>query len=260
MASIETLVAGPENAPGIVLVHGTRMAGAYWHRQIEALSDRFRVVAVDLPGHGARRAEPFTHRVAVDTILGAAKQCRGGAAVVLGHSLGGFLAMDAAADAPERFRALVLHGCSMRAVGPVAWPYRAALLLLARFSCARLTRWNDAFLRRRYAPELVDPQIAAGYGFAAIPAAWGSVLGKDHAATLAAYPGPVLLLNGARDPLFRLGERRFLRLCTRARLRVIAGATHLASLDRPDEFTSAVREFAEEIYREEPANDLGQAV
>ena len=41
----EALAAGPEDAPGIVLVHGTRMAGAYWHRQMAALSDRLRVVA-----------------------------------------------------------------------------------------------------------------------------------------------------------------------------------------------------------------------
>jgi len=253
METLDALAAGPENAPGIVLVHGTRMAGAYWHRQVAALSARFRVLAVDLPGHGARRGEPFTHRAAVDTIVGAAGRCRGGAAMVVGHSLGGFLTMDAAAEAPERFSALVLHGCSARALGPATWPYQLALRLISRIPEARLTRWSDALLRRRYAGDLVGPQIAAGYGFSAIPAAWRSVLGRDHAAVLASYQGPVLILNGARDPLFRLGERRFLRLCRRARLRVIRGATHLASLDRPDEFTAAVREFAEEIYRLAPA-------
>jgi pimeloyl-ACP methyl ester carboxylesterase len=254
MASvIDALVAGPEDAPGIVLVHGTRMAGAYWHRQVAALSDRFRVVAVDLPGHGARRGEPFTHRAAVETILGAAGRCPGGAAVVLGHSLGGFLTMDAAVEDPKRLRALVLHGCSARACGPATWPYRLALRLVSRVPEARLARWNDALLRRRYTPELVEPQIAAGYGFAAIPAAWASVLGKDHAATLGGYPGPVLILNGARDPLSRLGERRFLRLCPRARVRVIPGASHLASLDRPEAFTAAVRAFAEEVFGEASA-------
>lgn len=253
MANIVALAAGPEDAPGIVLVHGTRMAGAYWHGQVAALSDQFRVLAVDLPGHGARRGEPFTHRTAIETILVAAGQCRGGAAVVLGHSLGGFLTMDAAAEYPERVRALVLNGCSARACGPASWPYRVMLRLLRRTPEVLLARWNDALLQRRYAPELVEPQIAAGYGFAALPAAWGSVLGKDHAAALEAYRGPVLILNGARDPLFRLGERRFLRSCPRARLCVIAGATHLASLDRPKEFTAAIRAFAEEIYREAPA-------
>jgi pimeloyl-ACP methyl ester carboxylesterase len=189
VASVDALAAGSEDAPGIVLVHGTRMAGAYWHRQVAALSDRFRVVAVDLPGHGARRGEPFTHRMAIETILGAAGRCRGNAAVVLGHSLGGFLTMDAAAQAPERFRALVLQGCSARARGPITWPYRLALRLLSRVPEAQLTRWQDALLRRSYARELVEPQIAAGYGFAATPAAWRSVLGKDHAAALGRSPG-----------------------------------------------------------------------
>lgn len=241
-------IAGPEDAPGIVLVHGTRMAGAYWRVQLEALQDRFRVVAVDLPGHGALRAEAFTHRAALDGILEAAARCRGGAAVVVGHSLGGFLAMDAVAEAPERFRGVVLLGCSARAEGPGTWPYRLALRALSRFSEAQLTRWNDRLLRRLYRPELVEPQIAAGYGFAAIPAAWRAVLGRDHAAALSAYPGPVLILNGQRDLLFRLGERRFRRLCPRARFQILAGAGHLSSLDRPEELTAAVRAFAEEVY------------
>jgi pimeloyl-ACP methyl ester carboxylesterase len=240
--------AGPPDAPGIVLVHGTRMAGAYWHAQQAALSDAFHVVTVDLPGHGARRGEPFSHREAVATILRAAAACPGGAAVLVGHSLGGFLAMDAAAEAPARCRGLVLAGCSALARGPGTLPYRLALRLLPLFSEARLTRWNDRLLRHLYPPALVDAQIAAGYGFAAIPAAWRTVLGRDHARVLAAYPGPILLVNGARDLLFRRGERRFLRMVPSARLSVLPGAAHLSNLDRPAEFTALVREFAGSAY------------
>jgi pimeloyl-ACP methyl ester carboxylesterase len=241
-------VVGDESAPGIVFVHGTRMAAAYWHLQSTALCDRFFVVAVDLPGHGRRRATPFCHEEALDTICRGISLCKGGAAIVVGHSLGGFLTMDAAAQAPERCRGLVLVGCTADARGVRTWPYRLVARVVPLISEERLARWNDRLLRRAYPPEVIEPQIRAGYGFAAVPAAWRAVFGRDHAATLARYPGPVLFLNGARDRLFRSGERRFLRACPHARLRVLPGAAHLSNLDRPAAFTEAVREFAERTY------------
>lgn len=250
MTGVGTLaeVSGPEDAPGIVLVHGTRMAAAYWHAQQTALQDRFRVVAVDLPGHGRNRDTAFTHQGAIDTILQGIALCPGKSAVVVGHSLGGYLVMDTAAQAPERCRALVLADCTALALGVKTWPYRLIIRLLPLFSEALLTRWTDRRLRWLYPAPLVEPQIAAGYGFAAVPPSWRAVLGRDHTAILAAYPGPVLILNGARDLLFRSGERRCLRACADARLRLLPGAGHLSNLDRPEAFTAAVAEFAETVY------------
>ncbi len=253
-AALAASFAGPEGAPGIVLVHGTRLAGASWHAQVVDLARDHRVLAVDLPGHGARRGEPFTHREAVDTILRAAAACPGGEAVLVGHSLGGFLVMDAAAEAPARCRGLVLAGCTALARGAATLPYRLALLALPLLSPARLAAWNDRLFRRLYSPEVIGPQLAAGYGFEAIPAAWGSVLGRDHARALAAFPGPVLCVNGARDLLFRRGERRFLRACPSARLEIVEGAGHLVTLDRPAEFTARVRALAAEAFRRRAAS------
>jgi pimeloyl-ACP methyl ester carboxylesterase len=240
-------VAGREDSPGLVLVHGTRMAGAYWRAQTLALADRFRVVAVDLPGHGRRRGEPFTHEAALRTITAAAASCAGGSAVVLGHSLGGFLAVDAATSAPERVRGLILAGSSADARGLQTVPFRLVVRLVALFSDERLTRWNDRALARLYPAEVIRPQQEAGYGFRAIGPAYRTVFGRDHAGALAtAYPGPILLLNGERDRLFRRNEQRWLARLPRARLALVPGAGHLSSWDAPQAFTAAVRAFLEE--------------
>lgn len=245
--------AGREDAPGLVLVHGTRMAGAYWRAQTLALSDRFRVIAVDLPGHGRRLHEPFTHAEAMRTITAAAASCAGGSAVVLGHSLGGFLAADAAVEAPARVRGLVLAGATADARSLQTVPFRLAVRLVASCSDARLTRWNDRLLSRLYPPELTRPQREAGYGFRAIGPAYRTVFGRDHAGALQAYPGPILLLNGERDRLFRLRERRWCARLPRARLAILPGAGHLSSWDAPAAFTAAVRAFAEEVAASPPA-------
>ncbi len=238
---------GDPNAAGIVFVHGTRMAGAYWHAQLVALSDAYYVVAPDLPGHGARRATPFSHAGALETVREAVRACAGGTAIVVGHSLGGYLAMDLAAHSPELCRALVLVGCSAVARGPKTWPYRAVARLLPLFSEGALTRWHDRLLRRLYAAELVEPQIAAGYGFGAVPPSWRTVLGRDPAPALHAFPGPVLFINGARDRMFRSDEQYFVRSCVQGQLKVLAGAGHLCNLDRPAEFTAALRAFADAL-------------
>jgi pimeloyl-ACP methyl ester carboxylesterase len=240
--------AGRQDSPGLVLVHGTRMAGAYWRAQTLALAERFRVLAVDLPGHGCRREEPFTHEEAMRTITLAASSCAGGRAVVVGHSLGGFLAADAAASAPKRVRGLVLAGASADACGLQTIPFRLVLPVVALFSDERLTRWNDCGLSRLYPPEVMGPQQQAGYGFSAIAPAYRSIFGRDHAGALAAdYPGPILLLNGERDRLFRRNEQRWLSRLPRARLAILPGAGHLSNWDAPEAFNAAVRAFIEGV-------------
>ena len=61
---------GPADAPTILFVHAVGLDLTYWDGQIEALSDSFRVIAFDLPGHGRSpgRAEDWTFDNAVAAI------------------------------------------------------------------------------------------------------------------------------------------------------------------------------------------------
>ena len=87
-----TIVAGPAGAPAIVFVHGTRLTGAMWSAQQAALADEFRTIAVDLPAHGSREAEPFTLDAAAAAVDDAIGTEAAGRAVVVGLSLGGYVA------------------------------------------------------------------------------------------------------------------------------------------------------------------------
>ena len=64
---------------------------------------------------------------------------------------------------------------------------------------------------------------------------------------LLAYGGPVLVINGDLDLVFRLGERSFLRDVPNVTRRTLPRTTHLSSLDRPDAFAAAVRRFIERL-------------
>ncbi|BFO21722.1 hypothetical protein SHKM778_81100 [Streptomyces sp. KM77-8] len=82
------------------------------------------MVAVDLPGHGKRSAEPWSLSSATEVIASAVDSLGRGPALVVGHSLGGYAALEFARCRPERLRGLVLAGASASTRGLRAVPYR----------------------------------------------------------------------------------------------------------------------------------------
>ncbi|MFE5623473.1 alpha/beta fold hydrolase [Streptomyces virginiae] len=232
------------DAPPIVLVHGTRFSAGQWSPQLAALRTDFPVTAVDLPGHGTRAAQPWSLKAATEVVASAVDSLDRGPALVVGHSLGGYVALEFARLRPELLRGLVLAGASASTRGAWAAPYRGVAALVPRIPADRLTRWNDRLLRRLHPPEVVEATIRAGYAFHTLPAAWGEVLGRFDARAMHHVKAPVLILNGEKDTVFRSGEREFARAHPDARIELVPRARHLANFDDPRAFTDAVRRFA----------------
>ncbi len=252
-------VDGPEGAPAIVFVHGTRLTGTVWRAQMDDLRDRYRVVALDLPGHGRLADRPFTVADAADEVALVIETAAGGHAVVVGLSLGGYVAMDLAARRPELVRGLVLSGATTEPVGFLATPYVALAWFLERFDGPALDALNAWFFRARFPPAIAEPIIAAGFWSAGGAQSLRALVGERFLPRLAAYPGPTLILNGAWDVLFRLTVGSFAGAAQDARRVRLGGATHLANLDRPRAFSYAVRRFMEALPAPDPGLTSGGA-
>ena len=139
---------GPPGAPAIVFLHGTRLSRAAWTPQLDGLADEFRVIALDLPGHGSRAGEPFTLEAAAALVAATIRdEAADGRAVVVGLSLGGYVAMALAARDPGCVRGLVLAGATAEPVGVRSIPYRALAAVMDRFDGPRLDRLNAWFFR-----------------------------------------------------------------------------------------------------------------
>jgi pimeloyl-ACP methyl ester carboxylesterase/putative sterol carrier protein len=111
-AGIETfyLEAGPHDAPPVVLVHGLGATNASMLPLIPPLAQRHRVIAPDLPGHGGTQATTDAHaaRYLGDWLLAFLRETCDEPAVLVGNSLGGRTAIEAAFNSPFEVRGLVL--------------------------------------------------------------------------------------------------------------------------------------------------------
>ncbi|MBD0275519.1 MAG: alpha/beta hydrolase [Acetobacteraceae bacterium] len=96
----------------LVLVHGTLLDQRYWAPQVEALGERYRVVAPSLrhywPGRYDGSGEGFTIQRHVEDVAAFIEGLGAGPAHLLGHSRGGHIAFRVAQRFPDRVRALVL--------------------------------------------------------------------------------------------------------------------------------------------------------
>jgi len=236
-------VVGPPDAPPIVFVHGALMGRSVWRPQIDVLAGRFRCISVDLPGHGTQRDVDFELEDAAQGVVRAIDEAAGGRAVLVGLSLGGYVAMTAAARHPEKVRGLVIAGSTREPTGlsRLAFLAYAAALRMAPETFVRTIAL--AYFRRRYGA-VVTALITAGQHFAhGGSRAVRRIAGTRFRDRLVAYGGPILAINGTLDLVFRIGAGRFVAGVPGVTSKVIPKAGHLSNVDRPEVFTGLIEEF-----------------
>ncbi|WP_255517319.1 alpha/beta fold hydrolase [Herbaspirillum sp. SJZ107] len=112
--------------PTIVFLHGALNDHSVWSKQSDALAARgYAVLAPDLPGHGAASPGPALASVEAmaDWLLARLDAGGIGRALLVGHSMGSLIALEAARREPARFAGLALLG--------TAWPMKVSDALLA---------------------------------------------------------------------------------------------------------------------------------
>jgi len=227
--------------PTLVLIGSLGSDVSMWEPQLPALG-RFRVMRVDLPGHGASPVpdEPF----AVGEIGEAVLELVDGPFALCGMSLGGLVAMAAAAAAPERVERLVL-ACTKAAFPPQQqWDERAALVRregMAAIAESVLARWltpeaEPALVERTRAMLLSTP--AEGYARCC-----EAIRDADLGPGLSRIVAPTLVLAGAEDPTVTPADAAALAAAIPDAGQVtLERIAHLASAERPEEFTGALVE------------------
>jgi 3-oxoadipate enol-lactonase len=104
--------AGGDSAPWLTMVHGATHNRGYFRSQVEAFRTQFRLLLIDLPGHGASAGlpGPFGFEEYADSVLAALDAAGVEATHYLGTHTGSAVALILASRHPERFSSLALEG------------------------------------------------------------------------------------------------------------------------------------------------------
>ncbi len=229
----------------VVVVPGWCCDGRAVAPLVDRLGARHTVLLVDLPGHGGSPGPSRVGRSDVtvaamaDAVLGAIEATGLGGAVVVGHSLGGLVALAAAAR-PDRVAASVLlDPAPVVAFRGKDYFARSVVEVAADVDGA----WRRRFAERLLLPgtagraEVVDAMMAFPMELAAAELAAMAVL--DGRAALAGVEVPVLIVTaGAVEP-------EIVELLPSVVLGRVVGSGHFVQLDVPDQVAAMVERFIE---------------
>ena len=252
------------SGPPLILLHGLGTSAATWGPTIRALMDRFTVIAPDLAGHGQSSGAPLRGSVeplvkALDDLC--AKLGLETAAVV-GHSLGGLVAVRFALNHPDRVTHVVLVDAG--GIGEeMSWLLRlAAIPLLGKFVFGPSRLWLKHYHDRLFVPPgNVDTNllraihrshklhVTADFMRRAVGSS-AELLGRVESAYLLPRLGeiavPVLVLWGEQDRLFPVEQLERLRdTCPLVEIRTFPDVGHWPYAEVPDRFNAALIDFLE---------------
>ena len=249
------------SGPAILFVHGNSTSSRTFYRQFEsALADDFRLVAVDLPGHGDSGRAPVTEYglpFYARRIVGLAGVLDISDAILVGWSLGGHVVLESADSMPDT-RGLLIYGTP-----PLGSPEDLARGFLpnpdfAAGMTGKLTDEQAAAYARSFLGDVADGELISQFT--------ADILATDPNARegLARSVGgayvnevelierlecPLAVIHGQQERLVSLDYLQSLSMPSlwRGEIQIISDAGHAPHVETPEVFNRLVGEFAGEV-------------
>lgn len=256
MNPLATWVEGPADAPPVVLLHSLATSSALWAPQLPAWSRLFKVIRIDLPGHG--RSAPADSQLDMLAlargVAAALDQHQVGRAAIVGISLGGMVAQALALHDPGRVSALVIAHAGARTTAAVSaiWAQRLLAFRASGFATeapATLARWftpgfiASAPLTVAWVDAMIRSTQPQGY-VGAIEA----IQQLDHLDRLKNIACPTLVIAGEHDLAVPADAARALaQSIPHARFELLQGAAHIGNVEQAVNFTELAGGFLKQV-------------
>jgi pimeloyl-ACP methyl ester carboxylesterase len=239
----------------VLFLHGFPLTGALWHPVVERLGGGWRCIVPDLRGMGRSPATPAAgmddHADDLARLLDGLRETR--PVVVVGMSMGGYVAFALARRHPERVRALAL--VATRAEPDTEEGARARLATADRVLREGSRVVADDILGKLFAPAAPEELRSRWHAVMAatqpegVAAALRAMAARpDSFGTLRELDRPVLVVTGGEDVVAPVEDGRRMADPARAgRLEIVAGAGHMVPVERPDAVADALRRFLDSL-------------
>lgn len=239
--------------PALVLLHGFTESLEIWNRFSEELSKEFRVICVDLPGHGrtANFAAIHTMEFMAEIVYAVLSFCRIQQCVMLGHSMGGYVSLAFANLYPEMLKALILFHSQADADDDEARRNRERAI-----DVVKKDRFGfiNQFIPDLFAPanrqrlsreiEVLKNQAGSISGKGLVAAMEGMKVRNGWRDLLKTLKIPVLFVAGKQDtriPLEKVIEQ--IALPGHAEALLLEDAGHMGYLEAPEITLGVIRDF-----------------
>jgi pimeloyl-ACP methyl ester carboxylesterase len=247
---------GNEGARVLVLVHAFPLGAAMWEGQARAMPAGWRLIAPDMRGFGGSTLSDSDPQPAINDyahdVIDLLRELRIKSAALGGMSMGGYVTFAVLRTAPALASAVVLADTRASADTPEGRANRRSMLAL-------VDREGPSGVARDMMPTLlgkttresrpdVEPLVRRLIKQQSPPAIRGAILRMmdrpDSFATLQSLAVPTLIVTGEEDALTPVDDARKMQAaCAQAELVVLPSAGHLANLETPDAFNTALSGF-----------------
>ena len=236
------------HGPDLILLHGFLESSSIWDDLIHRMKNDFRIIAIDLPGHGSSASigPVCTMQKMADEVQEVLEKEHISQARFMGHSMGGYVLLALLDSAPKLFEGLILLNSTTRADSQDRIKTREQALRLLEHN---KTRYLSNAIKNLFATEdqahfveAIDGLVAQATSFSTqgISAAIrGMMERKDHSYTLQQFKGNKHAISGKRDPLLSPAHNVQWTEESQTPLSVL-DCGHMAWLEKPSEIVKIV--------------------
>ncbi len=242
-----------EGEPALVFIHGWSCDGGYWRHQVQPFAADHRVVALDLAGHGnsGGQRQDYTMEAFGRDVVAVLEALDIGDAVLVGHSMGGPVAVEAALAAPARVRGVVgvdnFQDPSFTLTAEQIAGFAGAMQAdfpgtVEPWVLGMFPAGSDTALAVRIAADMASAPPSVGVSAITRTLEW---MGGGGNARLTALKVNLTTVSSDNPPTDVEGNRA---LVPGFKARILPGTGHFLMLEKPAEFNAllaeAIAEFA----------------
>ena len=255
---IEYETHGPRTGIPVVLIHGFPFNKEMWKPQVDVLKKSYYIVSYDVRGHGQSDVGDgqYTVELFVDDFIALLDHLKISRAVVIGLSMGGYIALRAIERRPERFRGLVLCDTKSDADNNEGKIRRATQAKAIKIDGAK--KFAETFVAGlfyektfQHNPRIIE-EVASMISETSELSIAGTFIAlaarTDTTASLYNINIPTLILVGKHDVITPPSASTAMKeKIPNVEMHVVLKAAHMSNLENPEEFNAHLLSFLSKI-------------